>query len=82
MPDFRGNICLARNLENLFHRVIDGIGFAPLMRNVNAAVLMRDFRQFDDLSRLREARRHVLKRRGNAERAVFHCLGNQLLHLF
>ena len=43
---------------------------------------MRDFRQFDNLVSLCEPRRHVLKRRGNAERAVFHCLGNQLLHLF
>ena len=62
MPDFRGNICPARDLENFFHRIIDGVGFAPLVRDVNAAVLMRDFRQFDNLVSLGEASGHVLKR--------------------
>ena len=60
MPDFRGNMRAARDLENFFHRIIDRVGFAPLVRDVNAAILMRDFREFDNLISLRKPRRHVL----------------------
>ena len=81
MPDFRGDVGAAGDLENFFHRIVDGVGFAALVRDVDAAVLMRDFRQFDDLIGFRKTRRHVLQRSRNSERAVFHRVGDQLLHL-
>src|SRR5204863_8194693 len=49
VPDFGGNVGAARDLENFLHRIIDGVGFAALMRDVDAAVLMSDFGQLDNL---------------------------------
>src|SRR5438045_9130731 len=81
VPDFGWNVGAAGDLKDFFQRIVDGVGFAALMRDVDAAVLMSDFGQLDNLISLRKARRHILKRGRNSESAIFHCLGDQHFHL-
>ncbi len=61
MPNLNRNIRAAGDLKNFVHRFINRVCFAALMRDVNAAILMRDPGQFDNLIGFREPRRHVLK---------------------
>jgi hypothetical protein len=70
-----------RNLEDFGERSVERVGFAALVRGVDAAVLRRDLRQLDDLVGLGEARGHVLQRGRKAERAVLHRVGDERLHL-
>src|SRR5437867_9128561 len=39
VPDLCRYVCAAGNLKDFFHGIVDGVGFAPLMRDVNAAIL-------------------------------------------
>ena len=61
VPDLNRDLGLARNLEDFIQRGIDRVCFTALMRDVDAAVLARDFREFDQFVCLRKTCRHVLQ---------------------
>src|SRR5204862_3971855 len=62
MPDLHGYMRPSRDLKDLTQRFIQRIGFAALMSRVDAAVLVSDFSQLDNLIRFGKTRRNVLQR--------------------
>ena len=80
MPDLRGEMCLLGNREHFVERFEDAAALRSLMGEVDAAVSRRDLRQRDDLVEIGKPIGHVLKRRAQAERALFHRPGRERLH--
>ena len=71
VPDFCGDIRAAGNLEYFLHRIINRVGFAALMRHIDAAILMGHFCQFDDFVCLCKSSRDILKRSRKSEAPSF-----------
>ena len=69
------------DLDRFVDRAEDAFAFIADVRRVDAAVLLGDLRQLDEIGGRREARRRLQQRGREAHRALFHRLRDELLHL-
>ena len=69
------------NANGFAHRIEKTFGFVSHVRDIHAVIFRRDLGQFDHLFGFRESARHIEQSGRKAERAFFHGLRDQLLHL-
>ena len=80
MIDLGPDVRLARDRDQLVERFEQLPAFVADVGDVHPVVLGGNFRERDQLVGLRKEGRGINQRRSDTERALLHCLANELAH--
>ena len=75
------NARLLTNLDNLFHRIKNGVCFAALMNDKTAIIFSDNFAHFNNFLGLTISTGHIDKPRGKPDSTIFHFPTDNVLHL-